>query len=645
MADFAVWAPQRDRVRVQVDGVTHADDPRRGGLVARRRRTRRRRRRATPSCSTTTRPRCPTPARAASPTACTAPSQLYDHDAFFWTDRVWTGRQLPGSVLYELHIGTFTEAGTFDSAIERLDHLAELGVDLVEVLPVNAVDGPRNWGYDGVGWYAVTENYGGPDAFKRFVDACHAARDRRGAGRRLQPPRPVGRLPRPVRPLLRGQQHLGPHASTSTAPHSEQVRRYVIDNALMWLRDFHVDGLRLDAVHALHDRRAAHLLEQMTIEVEALSTHLGRPLSLIAESDLNDAAAGHRPRRRRLRAARAVVPTTSTTACTPRSPARTQGYYADFATAGLTGLAHVLTRAFLHEGTWSSFRQRNHGAPVDTRRIPGHRFVIYLQNHDQIGNRARGRPAHATTLTPGLARLRGGAAVLLAVHPDAVHGRGVGRAHPLAVLLPLPRRQACNDAVREGRRAEFAAHGWGDAEDVPDPNAESTFLDSKLDWTERDAGAARHGAAPAPGADRAAQGPAGAVGPVAGRGRGRRRRGGAHDRAAPRPAAAGVQPRATTRVAPGRPDRAHPAGVGASRRARGGELGAGRRSPSRSCSASCPVRGGRAPARRRAPRRARRRRRRCGRGRTRRSPGPGRSPSSPFSDARGSEEIMPSGTP
>ena len=101
-------------------------------------------------------------------------SRLYDHDAFFWTDRAWTGRQLPGSVLYECHIGTFTEGGTFDSAIERLDHLVSLGIDLVEVLPVNAVDGDRNWGYDGVGWYAVTENYGGPDAFKRFVDACHA---------------------------------------------------------------------------------------------------------------------------------------------------------------------------------------------------------------------------------------------------------------------------------------------------------------------------------------------------------------------------------------------------------------------------------------------------------------------------------------
>ena len=224
------------------------------------------------------------------------------------------------------------------------------------------------------------------------------------------------------------------------------MRRYVIDNALMWLRDYHLDGLRLDAVHALHDRRAVHLLEQMTIEVEALSTHLGRPLSLIAESDLNDArmvtsrdGGGYG-----LHAQWADdVHHSLHVALTGED----QGYYADFATAGLTGLAHVLTRVFLHEGTWSSFRGRNHGAPVDTRRIPGHRFVTYLQDHDQVGNRAVG-DRHAATLTPGLVAC--GAALLLCspFTPDAVHGRGVGSAHPLAVLLPLPRRPAQRRGAR-----------------------------------------------------------------------------------------------------------------------------------------------------------------------------------------------------
>ena len=220
-------------------------------------------------------------------------------------------------MLYELHVGTFTEAGTFDTAIERLDHLAELGVDLVEVLPVNAVDGPRNWGYDGVGWYAVTENYGGPDAFKRFVDACHL----RGIGVVLDVVYnhlgPSGAYLDRFGPYFAGSNIWGPTVNLDGSL-SEPVRRYVIDNALMWLRDFHVDGLRLDAVHALRDTRATHLLEQMAIEVES---------ALRARRAAAHADRRVRPQRRparspRARAAATASPrsgaTTSTTACTPR---------------------------------------------------------------------------------------------------------------------------------------------------------------------------------------------------------------------------------------------------------------------------------------------------------------------------------------
>jgi maltooligosyltrehalose trehalohydrolase len=404
---------------------------------------------------------------------------VYDDSAFFWTDRSWTGRQLPGSVLYELHIGTFTPEGTFDSAIERLDHLVALGVDMVEVLPVNAVDGPRNWGYDGVGWYAVTENYGGPDAFKRFVDACHA----KGLGVVLDVVHnhlgPSGAYLDRFGPYFAGSNIWGPSLNLD-GPHSEHVRRYAIDNALMWLRDFHVDALRLDAVHALRDTRATHLLEQMATEVEALSTHLGRPLSLIAESDLNDAklvtareAGGYG-----LHAQWADDVHHSLHAVLT---GEAQGYYADFATAGFTGLAHVFTRVFLHEGTWSSFRQRNHGAPVDTRRIPGHRFLAYLQNHDQIGNRATGDRL-TETLSPGL--LSCGAALLFAspFTPMLFMGEEWGARTPWQFFSYFPDADL-REAVRAGRTAEFAEHGWGEAE-VPDPNAESTFLDSKLDWDE-----------------------------------------------------------------------------------------------------------------------------------------------------------------
>jgi maltooligosyltrehalose trehalohydrolase len=480
VAEFAVWAPLKHRVRVLVDNRAHMMKQDGAGWwradIAD----------AGPGTAYAfllddDETPLPDPRSLWQPTGVHSASRRYDHDAFFWTDRAWTGRQLPGSVLYECHIGTFTEGGTFDAAIERLNHLVSLGVDLVEVLPVNAVDGDRNWGYDGVSWYAVTENYGGPDAFKRFVDACHA----RGLGVVLDVVYnhlgPSGAYLDRFAPYFGGSTVWGPSVNLDGA-HSEEVRRYIIDNALMWLRDFHVDGLRLDAVHALHDGRATHVLEQMAVEVEALSTHVGRPLSLIAESDLNDAkmvtareAGGYG-----LQAQWADdVHHSLHVALTGER----QGYYADFATAGLTGLAHVLTRVFLHEGTWSSFRGRNHGAPVDTHRTPAHRFVAYLQNHDQVGNRAVG-DRHAASLTPGLVAC--GAAILLCspFTPMLFMGEEWGARTPWQFFAHFP-DQALNDAVRIGRRSEFAEHGWdSDEEEVPDPTTEETFRDSYLDWSE-----------------------------------------------------------------------------------------------------------------------------------------------------------------
>ncbi|MFP5020489.1 malto-oligosyltrehalose trehalohydrolase [Pseudonocardia phyllosphaerae] len=407
-------------------------------------------------------------------------SRVYDQDTFWWTDDGWTGRALAGSVLYECHIGTFTEKGTFDAAIAKLDHLASLGVGLVEVLPVNAVDGPVNWGYDGVGWYAVTENYGGPDAFKRFVDACHA----RGLGVVLDVVYnhlgPSGAYLDRFAPYFAGSNIWGPSLNLD-GPESDEVRRYVIDNALMWLRDFHVDGLRIDAVHALRDTRAQHVLEQLAVEVTALECHVGRPLSLIAESDLND------PRLITSREGGGYgldaqwaddVHHCLHAVLTGES----QGYYGDFADAGLNGLAHVLTRGFLHEGTWSSFRRRSHGAAIDTGKIPGSRLVTYLQNHDQVGNRATGdRITHS--VSPGI--LACGAALLFtsAFTPMLFMGEEWGARTPWQFFSRFP-DPGLRQAVRDGRRQEFADHGWSDAAEVPDPGAESTVIDSTLDWDE-----------------------------------------------------------------------------------------------------------------------------------------------------------------
>ncbi|MGQ0576923.1 MAG: malto-oligosyltrehalose trehalohydrolase [Pseudonocardia sp.] len=484
MADFAVWAPERERVRVLVDNRAHELTRRPGGWWHARVEE------AGPDARyaflVDEHPApLPDPRSRWQPDGVHRASRRYDDAAFSWTDQAWTGRQLPGSVLYELHVGTFTPQGTFDAAIERLDHLVSLGVDLVEVLPVNAVDGPRNWGYDGVGWYAVTHNYGGPDGFKRFVDACHA----RGLGVVLDVVYnhlgPSGAYLDRFGPYFAGSNIWGPSLNLD-GPWSEGVRRFVVDNALMWLREFHLDGLRLDAVHALRDSRATHLLEELAIEVAALSTHLGRPLSLIAESDLND------PRMVTAREGGGHglhaqwcddVHHSLHAALTGES----QGYYADFARAGLTGLAHVMCRAFLHEGGWSSFRQRNHGAPVDTRRVPGHRFLAYLQNHDQIGNRAAGDRLSAS-LSPGL--LACGAALVLCspFTPMIFMGEEWGARTPWQFFSCVP-DAALRVAVRRGRTAEFAEHGWGDVDGgvaVPDPNSEQTFLDSKLDWDELD---------------------------------------------------------------------------------------------------------------------------------------------------------------
>ena len=405
------------------------------------------------------------------------PSRSYDHSAFRWADAGWTGRALPGSVLYELHIGTFTPGRTFDSAIERLDYLADLGIDLIEVMPVNAFDGTSGWGYDGVLWGAVHEPYGGPDGFKRFVDACHA----RGLGVLLDVVYnhigPSGAFLDRFGPYFSGQNQWGA-ALNVDGPGSDEVRRYVIGNAVGWLRDFHLDGLRLDAVHAIVDRRAIPLLEELAAAADALSAGVRRPLSLIAESDLNDPklvtsreAGGYGLGAQWCDDIHHALHVTLT--------GETQGYYRDFAARG--ALATTLRSAYFHAGTWSSFRGRTHGRPVDVRRIPGSRFVSYLQTHDQVGNRAQGDRLPATVRP---SRIACGAAIVFCspYTPMIFMGEEWAASTPWQFFASFPDR-ALADAVRNGRRAEFAAHGWGE-EEIPDPLSPVTVERSTLDWKE-----------------------------------------------------------------------------------------------------------------------------------------------------------------
>ena len=411
------------------------------------------------------------------------PSQRFDPSAHAWQDTAWTGRPLAGGVVYELHIGTFTADGTLDSAVERLDHLVGLGVTHVEVLPVNAFNGRWNWGYDGVLWYAVQETYGGPAAYQRFVDACHA----RGLAviqdvvyNHLGPS--GNHLPEFGPYFSEGGANTWGTAMNLDGPGSDEVREYIIGNALMWLDDMHVDGLRLDAVHALVDQRAEHVLEQLATEVDALSAHLGRPLTLIAESDMND------PRLITSREAHGYGLTAQWSddyhhALHVALTGETTGYYSDF--EGLGVLARALTHGYVHDGTLSSFRERHHGRPIDRLTTPTSRLVTFAQDHDQIGNRAAGDRL-SQTLSP--ARLAVGAVLNLATPftPMLFMGEEWGATTPWQFFTSHPEHDL-GEATAKGRIEEFAKMGW-DPDQVPDPQDPETFQRSKLDWSEPQGG-------------------------------------------------------------------------------------------------------------------------------------------------------------
>jgi maltooligosyltrehalose trehalohydrolase len=409
------------------------------------------------------------------------PSRVYDHSRFRWTDERWRGIGLAGAVVYELHVGTFTDEGTLDAAISRLDHLVELGVDLVEPMPVAAFPGTHGWGYDGVAPYAVHEPYGGPDALKRFVDACHA----RGLGVVLDVVYnhlgPSGNYLPTFGPYFT-ERHSTPWGAAVNLDDegAHEVRRWVIDNALMWLRDYHVDGLRIDAVHALKDDGDEHLLAQLSGEVEALSAQLRRPLLTIAESDLNDPLMVT-PRECGGHGMTGQWSDDFHHALHALLTGEGQGYYADFATDPYDALEKTLTGAFFHAGTWSSFRGADHGVPVDTRRHLGYRFLGYLQDHDQVGNRATGDRITAT-ISPGLAKV--GAALYLTspFTPMIFMGEEWAASTPWQYFTDHQEPELA-EAVRDGRRREFAEHGWAE-DDVPDPQDPMTVQRSRLDWSE-----------------------------------------------------------------------------------------------------------------------------------------------------------------
>ncbi|HTT76045.1 MAG TPA: malto-oligosyltrehalose trehalohydrolase, partial [Candidatus Binataceae bacterium] len=323
----------------------------------------------------------PDPQSAFQPFGVHGPSRMLDHSLFTWRDQGWNAPPVSSGIIYELHTGTFTPEGTFEGVSQHLGHLIELGVTHVELMPVAEFPGNRGWGYDGVDLFAPHHAYGGPEGLKRLVDACH----QHGLAVLLDVVYnhfgPDGNYLPQFGPYLTSR-YATPWGSAVNFDDrgSDEVRRFICDNAIMWLRDYHFDGLRIDAIHAIIDISATHILEQLAAEVSELERSLGRRLVLIAESDLND------PRIVRRDTAGGYNMDAQWSddfhhALHSVLTGEISGYYADF--GSIKDLANALQHAFVYDGRYSKFRGRRHGrAPAG---IPGYRFLGYLQNHDQIG--------------------------------------------------------------------------------------------------------------------------------------------------------------------------------------------------------------------------------------------------------------------
>ena len=406
-------------------------------------------------------------------------SELIDHSSYRWSDRDWRGLPLAGAVLYELHAGTFSPSGTFDGVIARLPHLVALGIDAIELMPVAEFSGERGWGYDGVDLFAPHHVYGGSEGLKRLVDASHA----HGLGAVLDV---VYNHLGPVGNFL---SEFGPYFSEThttawggafnfDGPGSEEVRRFVVDNALMWIRDYHFDGLRLDAVHTIADESRVNILEQLAQEVHDLGAELNRQVFVIAESETND------PRLVRRREVGgygldAVWSDDWHHALHTVITGERTGYYADFGSMAMLGKA--LNQAWVYDGVWSTRRQKVRGSKATG--VTNERFLIATQNHDQVGNRATGDRL-AALVDEGALKVAATLLLTAPFTPMLFQGEEWASSSPFLYFTDHA-DQALGEAVRRGRREEFAAFGW-DPEEVPDPQDANSFERSKLRWSELD---------------------------------------------------------------------------------------------------------------------------------------------------------------
>ena len=404
-------------------------------------------------------------------------SRHVEHSLFRWDDEHWQPPPLAAAIIYELHVGTFSGAGTFAGVEKHLGHLRDLGVTHVELMPVAEFAGDRGWGYDMVNLYAPHHAYGGPEGLKSLINICHNC----GLSVILDVVYnhlgPEGNYLGKFGPYFteRYTTPWGP-AVNLDGPESDIVRRYFIDNALMWFRDYHVDALRIDAVHAIFDTSAIHFLEQLRAEVDALATSLGRHLNLIAESDLND------PRVINSRSIGGYGLDAQWNedfhhALHALLSAERHGYYADF--GSVTQLAKALKHGFVYDGCYSVFRHRNHG-----RALPdpaGNKLVGFIQNHDQVGNRVRGRRSSHLFDSAGL-KLAATLVLTAPFIPLLFQGEEWGAMTPFLFFTSYADAEL-GKAVTAGRQREFSSFGWDPAQ-IPDPQNQATFAHSKLNWSE-----------------------------------------------------------------------------------------------------------------------------------------------------------------
>jgi maltooligosyltrehalose trehalohydrolase len=414
----------------------------------------------------------PDPASRFQPNGVHGPSQITNPD-YDWTDQSWAGLSLQDYILYELHVGTFTRASTFDAIIPHLDELQALGVTAIELMPVAQFPGTRNWGYDGVHPFSVQNSYGGPPGLRRFVEACHQRRLATVLDVVYNHLGPEGNYLAEFGPYFtRKFQTAWGEAINFDGPHSDEVRRFFIENALYWITEFHIDALRLDAVHAIFDQTAYPFLQELGDAVHRQANELRRPIYVIAESSLNDT---------RLVQTEEVGGYSldaqwnddfhhSLHTLLTRERA---GYYADF--GRLDDLRKALAEGYVYTGQYSHYRQRRHGKGL--RQVPSHKFVVAAQTHDQVGNRRLSERLSQLVSFEGL-KLAAGAVLLSPYVPLLFMGEEYGETAPFLYFISHGDPELAK-AVHRGRSREFAAFAWQG--EIPDPQAEETFERSKLD--------------------------------------------------------------------------------------------------------------------------------------------------------------------